>query len=235
MEIFISLRPLMTSPAPLILSLESATTTCGVALHKAGLPLVVMEHHLTRSHGKNLPLMVQRVLELANVEIKQLNAIAVSSGPGSYTGLRIGVSMAKGLCFGARLPLISIESMENLLYSRINYPQQKGGWYGLLDAGNGRAYGRLVNDTGDLLATHCCLVEKKQLSNLLATSKITFLGSGADLHLQLIASLPGASIILGCQPSVKAMGMLAYKRYQAKEFVDLVNFSPPYLSAREIS
>jgi len=98
----------------LILCLETATTMCSVALGKDGKLMAFKERNEGFTHSENLTLFIQEVLAEAKIELKQLDAIAVSKGPGSYTGLRIGVSSAKGLCYGLEKPLISIGTLYSM-------------------------------------------------------------------------------------------------------------------------
>lgn len=98
----------------LILSLETATKVCSVALHENGNLLAIKEVNADYSHSENLTLFIQEVLLLANKSFNQIDAVAISKGPGSYTGLRIGVSSAKGLCYGLEIPLIAVETLQSM-------------------------------------------------------------------------------------------------------------------------
>ena len=98
----------------LILNLETATTVCSVSLGKDGKLLALKEQNGDYSHAENLTLFIEDVLKQANVKFSELDAIAVSKGPGSYTGLRIGVSTAKGLCYSLNIPLIAIDTLKSL-------------------------------------------------------------------------------------------------------------------------
>ncbi len=99
----------------LILNLETATTNCSVSIAKDGNLLAIKEHNTPNySHSEQLHVFIQEVLKEASLSIEELDAVAVSKGPGSYTGLRIGVSAAKGLCFALNVPLISISTLSNM-------------------------------------------------------------------------------------------------------------------------
>src|ERR1035437_1587087 len=101
----------------LILNLETATTVCSVSLGKDGKLLALKEQNGDYSHAENLTLFIEDVLKQANVKVTELDAIAVSKGPGSYTGLRIGVSTAKGLCYSLDKPLTAIETLKHMSLS----------------------------------------------------------------------------------------------------------------------
>src|SRR5690242_1832772 len=98
----------------LILSLETSTNVCSVALHQDGKLLTDREIHTPQSHASKLAPLVDEVLRVAGKEMKQLNAVAIASGPGSYTGLRIGTSTAKGLCYSLRIPLVAVGTLDIL-------------------------------------------------------------------------------------------------------------------------
>src|ERR1035437_7733479 len=101
----------------LILNLETATTICSVAIAKDGCLLALKEQNGDYSHAENLTLFIEDVLHHANVKLSDIDAVAVSKGPGSYTGLRIGVSTAKGLCYSLNKPLIAINTLQHLALS----------------------------------------------------------------------------------------------------------------------
>ncbi|MEP5936525.1 MAG: tRNA (adenosine(37)-N6)-threonylcarbamoyltransferase complex dimerization subunit type 1 TsaB, partial [Winogradskyella arenosi] len=101
----------------LVLNIETATTNCSVSLSKDGETLVLKEDNsLGYSHAETLHLFIDEVFKEANLEPSQIDAVAVSKGPGSYTGLRIGVSSAKGLCFALDKPLIALSTLESLAH-----------------------------------------------------------------------------------------------------------------------
>ena len=100
----------------LILSLETSTTVCSVAIYREQNLLASAEVHIEQSHASKLAVLIDDVRKLSGIELKELSAIAISSGPGSYTGLRIGTSTAKGLCYALGIPLISINTLEVLAH-----------------------------------------------------------------------------------------------------------------------
>src|SRR6185436_3506053 len=100
----------------LILSLETSAKVCSVAIHESGKLVAASEIHIEQSHASKLAVLIEEVKNKAGVEFSQLKAVAISSGPGSYTGLRIGTSTAKGFCFALNIPLISSGSLELLTF-----------------------------------------------------------------------------------------------------------------------
>ena len=100
----------------LILSLETSTKTCSVALHQDTTLLALQEVHLEKSHSSLLNVMIRDILDYCDIPKKSLDAVAISMGPGSYTGLRIGVSVAKGLCYALDIPLIAVNTLEAMAW-----------------------------------------------------------------------------------------------------------------------
>ena len=126
-----------------ILNIETSTTNCSVALSKNGKVIGLKEDNsLEYSHAERLHIHIDEVLKTAQISKNQLNAIAISKGPGSYTGLRIGVSAAKGLCFALNIPLISVPTLEALAH-QIENP--KGTIVAMLDARRMEVYSGYLN------------------------------------------------------------------------------------------
>ena len=100
----------------LILSLETSTTICSAALHDNGKLLASKELLTPQSASSQLAPIIDQLLKASKISPKQINAIAVASGPGSYTGLRIGVATAKGLCYALQIPLIALNTLELMAY-----------------------------------------------------------------------------------------------------------------------
>jgi tRNA threonylcarbamoyladenosine biosynthesis protein TsaB len=96
----------------LILSLETSTSVCSVALHDKGELIIDREVHIPQSHAAKLALLVDEVVKLSGKRLNELSAVAIAAGPGSYTGLRIGTSMAKGLCYSLNVPLVSVGTLD---------------------------------------------------------------------------------------------------------------------------
>src|SRR6476620_9564121 len=100
----------------LILSLETSAKVCSVAIHDGGKLIATSEIHIEQSHASKLAVLIEEVKNKAGIEFRQLNAVAISGGPGSYTGLRIGTSTAKGLCYSLDIPLLAVSTLHVLAY-----------------------------------------------------------------------------------------------------------------------
>jgi len=213
-----------------ILSLETATPTCSVALHRNDQLLAVQDFHLGKSHSSILHPLIHDLLKYCELEVGALSGIALSMGPGSYTGLRIGTSAAKGLCYALELPLIVINTLEAM--ARQLQPYNLHGAYlcPMLDARRMEVYCRLSDGKGrEILPTSAVVVEADRFDEYLG-QEVWFFGNGSDKCLPLLASRSGnARIITGVSPSAAQIGALAWEKYQRQEFADLAYFVPLYL------
>lgn len=212
----------------MILNIETATTNCSVSIAQEGLVVAFKEiAELNYSHAEQLHVFIQEVLLEAAISLSDIKAIAVSKGPGSYTGLRIGVSAAKGLCYALNIPLIAIPTLKSLSLQC----QPKAGEVVLpmLDARRMEVYISAYDHKGEELhPTEAKILEENSLSEWMASyNKVYFIGSGAQkaykVHHQSNIS------VLDTLPSAKEMAGLSYQKYVAKDFEDVAYFEPYYL------
>ena len=212
----------------LILSIESATKNCSVALAADGEVLVLKELHEEKfSHAEKLHSFILEVMESSGRNLADLDAVAVSKGPGSYTGLRIGVSAAKGLCYALDKPLISIPTLESL--ARQVEMTEEGLIVPLLDARRMEVYSAVYNNRFEVVReTKAEILESDSFSEYLDQGKVCFLGDGAAKTKELIQH-PNAVFITGRFPSAREMAPIAEKKAINAQFEDLAYFEPFYL------
>ncbi len=212
----------------LILNLETATTNCSVSVAKDGIVLGIKEHNTPNySHSEQLHVFIDQVLQEAGVKLRELDAIAVSKGPGSYTGLRIGVSAAKGLCFSLDIPLISIPTLESLAYKA-----NSDGYdfiIPLLDARRMEVYSA-VFDAGHQIVreTKAEIITPNSFAAFFTQGKVLLVGSGAEKCIDVIDS-DAVSFQSAIVPSAREMSLLAPIKFIAREFEDVAYFEPYYL------
>ena len=212
----------------LILNIETATTNCSVSFSKDGKTIALKEDYdKNYSHAERLHAYIDAVLKEAIVAPTQLDAIAVSKGPGSYTGLRIGVSAAKGLCFALNKPLISIPTLEALAH-QVN--QNDGVIVAMLDARRMEVYSSIFdsNSYNCILTTEVEVLNESSYSSYLDLGKVYFIGNGVEKTKTLI-SHPNAIFIEDKLPSANEMGILATHKYKTSDFEDVAYFEPYYL------
>ncbi len=209
-----------------ILNLETSTTNCSVALSLNGELLFMKEDNSTQySHAERLHIYIDAVLKEAQIERSQIDAVAVSKGPGSYTGLRIGVSAAKGLCFGLDIPLIALPTLE-VLANKIQ--TEAGCIVATLDARRMEVYSAVFDTNHQCIdPTTAKILNAESYADLLEKHTVFFVGNGAAKTQDLIDH-PNAHFD-DQLPSSKEMCALSYQKYKAEDFEDLAYFEPFYL------
>jgi len=210
-----------------ILNIETATTNCSVSLSSEGGTLVLKEDYNNNySHAERLHVYIDEVLKEAKVELKDLEAISVSKGPGSYTGLRIGVSAAKGLCFALNKPLISIATLESLAH-QVNIDQ--GIIVAMLDARRMEVYSAIFNSNyNQVRETQAQVLDAQSFKSYLEQGKVYFIGNGVAKTKELI-SHPNAVFIEDKLPSANEMSSMAFQKYKLNDTEDVAYFEPYYL------
>ncbi len=213
-----------------ILSFETATTTCSVALHRDDQLLAVQDFHLDKSHSSILHPLIRDMLQYCEVDRKELSAVAVSAGPGSYTGLRIGTSAAKGLCFALDIPLMAIDTLEAMAFSVQKFNLQKALLCPMLDARRMEVYCQIRNaDLREIMPTQPVIVDEYSFDDYLEANEVWFFGNGSDKCRSLLNASPHAFFINNIRPSASAVGTLALQKYQEGAFEDVAYFVPNYL------
>lgn len=210
-----------------ILNIETATKNCSVSLAKDGEVIAIKElNDGNYSHAEKLHPFIEDVLKEAKCSKQQIDAIAVSKGPGSYTGLRIGVSTAKGLCFALNKPLISIETLQSLSTS---ITIEEGYIVPMIDARRMEVYSEIFNTNyQSVRKIEAQIIDENSFAKELATQKVYFLGDGAEKCKSTLTHT-NAVFIDDKFPSAKEMAILSYKKYQQEHFEDVAYFEPFYL------
>ena len=211
----------------LILNIETTTTNCSVSLAKEGETLVLKEDYsASYSHAEMLHVFIDEVIQSSKYSLKDIDAIAVSKGPGSYTGLRIGVSAAKGLCFALDKPLIAVSTLESLSHQ---VKIENGFIIPMLDARRMEVYSAIFNESHkQVRETQAQILEENSFNDYLEKGKIYFIGNGVEKTKTLI-SHKNAVYIEDKLPSANDLSALAYKKYKAGDFEDVAYFEPYYL------
>ena len=209
-----------------ILNIETSTTNCSVALAKDGETVCVNEDNsLKYSHAERLHVYIDEVLKKTNIQKSEIAAVAVSKGPGSYTGLRIGVSAAKGLCFALDIPLISVPTLEALAYKQ----QIKNGCIvAMLDARRMEVYASTFDSEYNCIEpTNAKILDENSYNNILQNQTVYFVGTVVEKTKTLIQH-PNAYFDSQL-PSAEQMCRLSFNKFKAKNFEDLAYFEPFYL------
>jgi len=221
----------------LILSIETSEKTCSVALSNNYELISTLEIYEEKSHAAKLTVLIDKLFSEKELDIKKLDAVAVSRGPGSYTGLRIGVSVAKGICYALNIPLIAISTLQllcwGLMYSgclrKYNLDIPDLILCPLIDARRMEVYKAFFNKNGEQVNEIVAeIINENSFCNELVTNKIVFFGSGADKCKNIIKN-KNAYFIDEIQPNASHMISNAYDCYIQKKFEDHAYFEPFYL------
>ncbi|MGL4363857.1 MAG: tRNA (adenosine(37)-N6)-threonylcarbamoyltransferase complex dimerization subunit type 1 TsaB [Bacteroidales bacterium] len=214
----------------LLLCIESSAEVCSVALAKDGKLLALRESTEERDHAKQLAPFIDEVLKEAQITPHAIDAIAVSRGPGSYTSLRIGVSTAKGLCFGINKPLIAINTLQSIaLLAKQNALVSAEAWLcPMTDARRMEVYTALFDtQLNPLTEISAMELNPQSFSIELSNHPIVFMGSGSDKFKAIQSS--SNALFIDVSPSARGMIALAEKHYLNQQFEDIAYFEPLYL------
>ncbi|HML85388.1 MAG TPA: tRNA (adenosine(37)-N6)-threonylcarbamoyltransferase complex dimerization subunit type 1 TsaB [Bacteroidales bacterium] len=217
---------------PYILSIESATQVCSVALHRGNELVQLIETSESNAHSQRLTLFIQEILRKESITPKELNAVAVSAGPGSYTGLRIGVSAAKGLCYALNIPLIGISTLKAMAFGLASKYHQQPSYLFMpaIDARRMELYTAIYDHSLSLILKEGPLVVDEEWFNKQDSTKVLVLGgNGALKCLPLTQTLPNIKIIDDFTASASYVGALAIKEFSQENFVDVSYFEPHYM------
>jgi tRNA threonylcarbamoyladenosine biosynthesis protein TsaB len=210
-----------------ILNLETATTNCSVSIARDGEILsLIEEDHARYSHSEQLHKFIERSLKEADVQPKDLDAVAVSKGPGSYTGLRIGVSTAKGLCYALDIPMISVGTLESMSRS---VSVESGYVIPLLDARRMEVYAAVFDHRGKLIKpTWAELVDEDSFKEFTDKEEVYLLGNGS-IKCREVLQGENLKYLPQLVPSAKTMAGMSYKAFENGVFENTAYFEPFYL------
>ncbi len=216
---------------PRILLIETSTSLCSVALSEDGRVVACRESAEPRAHAAMTAPYVQEVLQERGLRAADLDAVCVSAGPGSYTGLRVGVSTAKGICFAAGIPLLSVGTLELLVHqARAEGLLPDGCRYviPMIDARRMEVYTAVFSPEGRQLSeVEPRIVDAESYRSERDAGPVLFIGDGAEKCRSALAG-PGAHFVQTC-PRAGAMPVPAERMFAAGEFRDVAYFEPFYL------
>jgi tRNA threonylcarbamoyladenosine biosynthesis protein TsaB len=209
-----------------ILNIETSTKNCSVSIAKGGETIICKEiAEEGYSHAERLHVFIEASLKEAGITYKDLSAIAVSQGPGSYTGLRIGVSAAKGLCFALDLPLIAVDTLK-VLASQVKIAS--GLIVPMIDARRMEVYSAIFNAKIEKLRdVQAEIISEDSFENLQET--VYFVGDCAEKCKAVLTKENFVFLAEIKYPSAKEMSTLSYEKYKKSDTVDVAYFEPFYL------
>ena len=210
-----------------LLHIETSTKNCSVSLSDSEKLLAVKEYaSLGYSHAEKLHLFIKKILKDNNTKLADLDGIAISAGPGSYTGLRIGVSTAKGLAFALNIPLISVPTLEHISYQ---IKQKDVFIIPMIDARRMEVYSAVYNDKHiQVREVRAEIINENSYKNYLDKKKVIFLGDATEKVKEVIKH-PNAVFSNKIYPSAREMVNIAHKKYKQNDFENTAYFEPFYL------
>lgn len=220
----------------MILCLETATPSCSVALVHNGEVLACEEDPKGQNHSEKITLFIDSVMKKAGISYDQLDAVAVSMGPGSYTGLRIGVSTAKGICYAVSKPLIAVETLEAMAYGgKVVISSERSERRNLLlipaiDARRMEVYAAIFDENVNKIKdTEAVIIDGNSFADLKKDHHLYLFGDGADKCAAIFANDDKITVIKDFYCSAKYMNTIAQQKFNNSEFVDVAYFEPFYL------
>ena len=214
---------------PLILNIETSTTLCSVSLAENGIVIEKKEVNEGYTHAENLHVFIEEVIASAGKSIKDLDAVAVGSGPGSYTGLRIGVSAAKGLAFALKIPLISINTLQTMSVLAAKENKADVLFCPMLDARRMEVYTAIFDKEFHTIKETAAKILPDEISYFNTGKPICFFGEGMPKCKELLSQVPGSSFIDNIVPSAEGISKLSYQKFVNTQFEDVAYFEPFYL------
>lgn len=216
-----------------ILNIETSTTCCSAAITIDGKLVASVEQLANANHASQLPVFIQQLLHEANANGWHLDAVALSQGPGSYTGLRIGASTAKGICYGLNIPLIPVDTLQVLCASVPSGVLPDNALLcPMLDARRMEVYTALYQQQGTQLSTisevQAMIIDADAFAQTLAQQPVYFFGNGAA-KCQSVITHPNAHFVDNVVPQAQCMGQLAEMQPNSLDVKQMAYYEPFYL------
>lgn len=220
----------------LILNIETSTEVCSVVLARDGVVIQSRENLTGQNHARLVTVLIDELLSASDITVDQIDAVAVSGGPGSYTGLRIGVSVAKGICYASNLALIAITSLEAMAHYVIhnlkNYqlPESENILFcPMIDARRMEVYTAFYDKNGtQIRKIQADIIDHQSYLSYLENNTVLFFGNGSSKCRDAVTH-PNAIFISGIITSAKNMIPLAERDFRLQKFVDVAYYEPFYL------
>lgn len=219
----------------ILLNIETATTVCSVSLSENGRLMAVKELDAGYTHAENLHVFIEAILKETNITPSQLEAVAVSQGPGSYTGLRIGASAAKGFAWALKIPLVAVDTLQLMAFAA---KEQTGGpakFWPMIDARRMEVYTALYDEQlKPLSEVKPLIADQVSLSEYAGSDRIYCFGNGMPKLKPLLTALPNVICLENIIPSARYMPAPAHSKLEAGQTEDVAYFEPLYLKEFQI-
>ena len=213
----------------IILGIETSTKICSVAISDGDKLLALKEEGGEYSHSEKLTVFIQEILKEAGLKLGDIDAVAVSKGPGSYTGLRIGVSVAKGFCYALNKPLIAIDTLQAMALG-MSKVEQSSLYCPMIDARRMEVYTALYDGNNNLVEpVSAKIIDSTSFAESLKKNKVIFFGDGSEKCKEALGENTNAIFSEKGLPSAQFINQIALEKFNKKEFEDVAYFEPYYL------
>lgn len=214
----------------LILNIDTATEVCSVCLAEDGEILAIQENHERNTHAAVITLLIDQLFQKTGKKKTELSAVAISSGPGSYTGLRIGTSIAKGICYALNIPLIEIPTLQVMSYGASLAASAYELYCPMMDARRQEVYMAIYekNFIEKEAVKPVIIDSEKKLFNIADNKNILFFGSGTDKFSEILKH-NNINYLKDYSHSSSHMAQLSFNEYSNNNFIDIAYFEPLYL------
>jgi tRNA threonylcarbamoyladenosine biosynthesis protein TsaB len=217
----------------LILSIDTATEKAGISLSINGSILAILANEEQKEHAAWLHVAIEEMLEHVGCKMKDLQAIAVSAGPGSYTGLRVGMSAAKGLCYSLNIPLITENTLRIMAYAALQQvqPDFNNLICPMIDARRMEVFTAIFdNALTEVLSPIALVLDKKSFENFFSSHSILFLGSGIGKWKEILPKdYQSKSSFIDSPFMASHLSVIAEQKYIDGQFTDIINAEPVYI------
>ncbi|MBQ3677138.1 MAG: tRNA (adenosine(37)-N6)-threonylcarbamoyltransferase complex dimerization subunit type 1 TsaB [Bacteroidales bacterium] len=215
-----------------ILSIETSTSVCSVAIHEDGKCTALKELNVPNAHSEKLTVLIESILKEKNLQVSDCNAVAISKGPGSYTGLRIGTSVAKGLCYACNLPLIMVDTLQAIALSckeTVKNDNADNVYMPMIDARRMEVYtAEWSQAMTNLRETYALIVDENTKQNFDSNKHYYLCGDGSEKCKELL-ECENITFVPDIQATAKTIGDIADTMFDNGEFADVAYFEPFYL------
>ena len=221
----------VTENVPIFLAIETATEVMSAAIYQGEELLAVEDVYIPKSHNRLITVILQQLTEHLDIKINKVACVGISSGPGSYTGLRVGASAAKGFCMGLGIPLISIPTLSGLAQSVIHWAKYLNALIvPMIDARRMEVYCGVYDSEGiEIIAPHARVLTEESILDCLQERKAIFIGDGAAKCKNLYDTDEQLIFMPQILPSARFYGKLIYDSWLNKRYASVFDFEPLYL------
>jgi tRNA threonylcarbamoyladenosine biosynthesis protein TsaB len=212
-----------------ILNIHTATETAIINLMTGAEILGTSSSHETNQHASFLHMAIKEILQQYHVNIRNLDAIGVTSGPGSYTGIRIGLATAKGLCYALKIPLITYNSLEVMAISAMDFTKENNAFYcPMIDARRMEVYAAIYNcDIKEIIPPSAIILNENSFAEILDGHKIFFSGSGSHKFQQVLNN--ANAVFLDHKISAGSLAKISWQKYLNNDFENVPYARPLYI------